>query len=35
MENKEICDKIYYMTKKGRSFKEICEQLGLKDYEIV
>ena len=35
MENKEICDKIYYMTKKGRSFKEICEQLGLKDYEII
>lgn len=35
MENKEICDKIYYMTKKRRSFKEICEQLGLKDYEIV
>ena len=35
MENKELCDKIYNLTKKGHSFQEICEQLGLKDYEIV
>ena len=31
---KEICDKIYYMAKKKKSFKEICEQLELKDYEV-
>jgi len=34
MENKEICDKIYYMAKKKKSFIEICEKLELKDYEI-
>ena len=35
MERKEICDKIYYMTKKKKSFKEICKELNLKDYEII
>ena len=35
MENKEICDKIYYMAKKKHSFMQICEELQLKDYEII
>ena len=35
MKNKEICDKIYYMAKKGKSFNIICEELKLKDYEII
>lgn len=35
MENrKEICDKIYYMAKKRKSFQEICEKLELNDYEV-
>ena len=35
MENrKEICDKIYYMAKKKKSFLEICEKLELNDYEV-
>ena len=35
MERKELCDKIYYMVKKKKSLKAICEELELKDYEIV
>lgn len=35
MNKKEICDKIYYMTKKKKSFKTICEELELKDYEVI
>ena len=35
MKNKEICDKIYYMAKKGKSFNIICDELKLKDYEII
>lgn len=35
MDKKEICDKIYYMTKKKKSFKTICEELELKDYEVI
>lgn len=36
MENKrkELCDKIYYMVKKKKSFAKICEDLKLKDYEV-
>ena len=30
---KEICDKIYYLVKKKKSFLKICEELELKDYE--
>lgn len=32
---KQICEKIYYMAKKGRSFLEICNKLELKDYEVI
>lgn len=32
---KEICDKIYYMAKKKKSFQTICQELELKDYEII
>lgn len=32
---KEICDKIYYLVKKKKSFLKICEELELKDYEVV
>ena len=35
MDKKEICDKIYYMAKKKHSFSQICEELELKDYEII
>ena len=35
MENKAICDKIYYMAKKKKTFLEICQALELKDYEIM
>ena len=31
---KEICDKIFALTKKKKSFLEICELLDLKDYEL-
>lgn len=34
MERKELCDKIYYMAKKKKSFKNICDDLELKDYEV-
>ena len=32
---KEICDKIYYLVKKKKSFLKICEELELKDYEVI
>ena len=32
---KVLCDKIYYMVKKKKSFSIICKELGLKDYEII
>ena len=32
---KELCDKIYYMEKKRKSFNKICEELELKDYEVI
>ena len=32
---KEICDKIFYMAKKKKSFETICKDLELKDYEII
>lgn len=31
---KQICDKIYYMAKKKKSFVQICKDLKLKDYEV-
>ena len=31
----ELCKKIYELTKKKKSFNEICNQLELKDYEII
>lgn len=31
---KTICDKIYYMAKKKKSFKTICKELELNDYEV-
>lgn len=35
IEQKEICNKIYGMAKKGKSFIDICHALELKDYEII
>ena len=32
---KELCDKIYSMAKKKKSFLKICEELELKDYEVI
>ena len=34
-ERKQLCDKIYYMAKKKKSFLKICEDLQLKDYEVI
>lgn len=31
---KQLCDKIYYMARKKKSFLEICQSLKLKDYEV-
>lgn len=31
---KQVCDKIYYMAKKKKSFVQICKDLELKDYEV-
>ena len=31
---KELCDKIYELVKKKKSFLKICEELQLKDYEV-
>ena len=35
MDKKELCDKIYYMTKKKKSFRTVCKELNLKDYEVI
>jgi len=35
MDRKAICDKIYYMAKKKKSFLEICKDLELQDYEVI
>ena len=35
IDKKEICNKIYNMAKKGKSFLEICKALELKDYEVI
>ena len=34
-ERKEICEKIYKMAKRRKSFKKICEELELKDFEVI
>lgn len=34
MDKKQLCDKIYYMAKKKKSFIKICEELELQDYEV-
>lgn len=31
---KELCNKIYYMARKKKSFTQICKDLELKDYEV-
>ena len=31
---KELCDKIFYMAKKKKSFAQICKDLKLQDYEV-
>lgn len=31
---KELCDKLYYLVKKKKSFLKVCEELQLKDYEV-
>jgi len=31
---KQLCDKIYFMAKKGTSFLDICKKLELQDYEV-
>ena len=33
-QTKELCDKIYYLAKKRKSFTKLCEELNLKDYEV-
>lgn len=35
MDTKELCNKIKYLIKKKKGFIEICQELQLKDYEIV
>ena len=35
METKELCNKIKYLIKKQKSFIEICNELQLKDYEVI
>lgn len=35
METKELCNKIKYLVKKKKSFIEICNELQLKDYEVI
>ena len=32
---KELCNKLRYLVNKKRSFDEICNELGLKDYEVL
>lgn len=35
METKELCERIKRLLKKGKSFIDICEELQLKDYEVI
>ena len=35
MENKELTNKLKYLINKKRSFSQICEELELKDYEVI
>ena len=35
METKELCNKIKYLVKKKKGFIEICNELQLKDYEVI
>lgn len=35
MDTKQILDKLKYLIKKKKSFLQICEELELKDYEII
>lgn len=35
METKELCERIKRLLKKGKSFVDICEELQLKDYEVI
>ena len=32
---KELINKLKYLINKKKSFQEVCEQLELKDYEVV
>lgn len=34
LKRKQLCDRIYYMAKKKKSFNQICQELELKDYEV-
>ena len=34
-QRKQLCDKLFYMAKKKKSFLEICKALDLKDYEVM
>ena len=35
MEEKELLNKVRYLIKKKKNFKQICEELELKDYELL
>ena len=35
MKTKELCNKIKYLVKKKKGFIEICNELQLKDYEVI
>lgn len=35
MDTQELCNKIKQLVKKKRSFIQVCEELGLKDYEVI
>lgn len=35
METKELCNKIKYLVKKKKGFIEVCNELQLKDYEVI
>lgn len=35
MEHNELYDKIKYLIKKKKGFKEVCEELQLTDYELI
>ena len=34
-QQKELCDKIFYLLKKGVPFTQICQDLEMKDYEVL